>query len=91
MTAPSRRTTVLASVGVASLLAVGGIASRGPAVEYEPDGGLVASGSGGTADYSEKDAAPKKARRHRFHQPHELPEESLPAPPDRPPGGDQHD
>jgi hypothetical protein len=79
---------VLASVGVAALLLGGAIASRGPAVDHAPDEpatslgmGLVAGGSdGGMVEYNEKGAASKKARRHRFHQPHELPDESLPPP-----------
>ena len=78
---------MIASVGVACLLLGGAIASRGPALERAPEspaagleGGVAASaGKGGIVEYDEKDAAPKKTRRHRFHQPHELPDESLPS------------
>jgi hypothetical protein len=90
MTPPSKRMIALAAVaGIGCLLLGEAIARRRPAAERAPGvpaaslgGGLVASGSeGGIDEDGEKDAAPKRGRRHRFHQPHELPDESLPPPP----------
>jgi hypothetical protein len=74
MTPTSKRTIALAA-GVGCLVMGWAILVRSPALERAPF-----ASDGGMGEDNEKEAGPKKLRRHRFHQPHELPDESLPPP-----------
>jgi hypothetical protein len=87
MTLPSKRTIVIASLVCAGFLLLGtAIIGRGPRAKQAPEAptkSAAANAGDGAVGGEEttlggKEGGTARGRHHRVHQPHELPDESLP-------------